>query len=226
MTQPALAIMARAPIPGQVKTRLQPHLTPQQSADLYSAFLQDTLDMAVSARACDVFLAFTPLDEEALFRGLAPASVGLFAQSEGDLGQRMCHIFQQLHEEGHSPVVIVGTDIPTLQPRHLTGALERLRDNAVCLGPSRDGGYYLIGAHDAHPCLFQGVPWGTATVLQATLERAKAAGLLPVALLDACTDVDTVEDLRRLRQELEELRQTPGARVPRRTEMRLREMRL
>ncbi|MDO8749653.1 MAG: TIGR04282 family arsenosugar biosynthesis glycosyltransferase [Dehalococcoidia bacterium] len=225
MSRPALAIMARAPIPGQVKTRLQPYLTPQQSADLYLAFLQDTLEMAVSARACDVFLAFTPIDEELLFQGLVPASVGLFAQCDGDLGQRMCRIFQQLHQEGHSPVLIVGTDIPTLQPRHLTGALERLRDNAVCLGPSRDGGYYLIGAHDVHPRLFQGVPWGTATVLQATLERAKAAGL-QVALLDACSDIDTVEDLRGLRQELEQLRQTPGAWVPRRTELRLREMRL
>ena len=222
MTRPALAVMARAPIPGQVKTRLQPYLTPQQSADLYSAFLQDTVDMAISARACDVFLAFTPPDEEALFRGLAPASVGLFAQAEGDLGQRMHHIFQRLHQEGRSPIIIVGTDIPTLQPRHLTGALEHLRDHAVCLGPSRDGGYYLIGAHDAHASLFQGVPWGTATVLRATLERAKAAGLT-TALLDACSDIDTVEDLRRLRQEIDLLRQTPGARMPRRTEAWLQE---
>ncbi|MBI4200850.1 MAG: TIGR04282 family arsenosugar biosynthesis glycosyltransferase [Chloroflexi bacterium] len=225
MSGPALAIMARAPIPGQVKTRLQPHLTPEQSADLYSAFLQDTLDMAVSARACDVFLAFTPPHEEALFRRLAPASVELFAQAEGDLGQRMCRIFEQLHEEGHSPVVIVGTDIPTLQPRHLTGALERLRDHAVCLGPSRDGGYYLIGAHDIHPCLFQRVPWGTATVLQATLERAKAAGL-PVALLDACSDIDTIEDLRRLGREVDLLRGAPGSWVPHRTELRLKEINL
>ena len=217
--------MARAPIPGQVKSRLQPHLTPQQSADLYSAFLQDILEMAVSAGACDVFLAFTPLGEEALFQRLVPASVGLFAQAEGDLGQRMCRIFQQLHQEGRSPILIVGTDIPTLQPSHLTGALERLRDHTVCLGPSRDGGYYLIGAHDAHPCLFEGVPWGTASVLRATTERAKAAGL-PVALLDTCSDIDTVEDLRRLRHELEQLRQTPGAMMPRRTEIWLREIKL
>ena len=225
MTRPALAIMARAPIPGQVKTRLHPYLTPQQSADLYSAFLWDTLDMAVAARACDVFLAYTPLHEEEAFRGLVPDSVRLFAQAEGDLGQRMCRIFQQLHQEGRSPVLIVGTDIPTLQPRHLSKALERLRDHTVCLGPSRDGGYYLIGAQVAHKCLFEEMPWGTAAVLEATMEKAKAAGL-SVALLDVCSDIDTIEDLRRLRHELEQLRQTPGAMMPRRTETWLREMRL
>ncbi len=221
MSWPALAIMARAPIPGQVKTRLQPHLTPEQSADLALAFLKDALDLAASVKAYATFLAFTPPEMEASFRQLVSSSVGLLAQGEGDLGQRMYRAFQELQDRGYSPIVVVGSDLPTLQPGHLEKAFECLRSYEVCLGPSHDGGYYLIGARSAHECLFENIPWGTPRVLQGTVERAKAAGL-SLALLEVCSDVDTVEDLRRLRLELEELNQIPGTRVPRYTEAYLK----
>lgn len=213
MSGPALVIMARAPVPGQVKTRLQPHLTPEQSADLALAFLKDALDLAASVKAYATFLAFTPPEMEALFRQLVSPSVNLLAQVEGDLGQRMCHILHQLGDKGYSPVVIVGSDLPTLQPGHLEKAIQRLHSCEVCLGPSHDGGYYLIGARSAYECLFESISWSTPRVLQGTIERAKAAGL-SLALLEVCLDVDTFEDLRRLRLELEGLKQIPGARVP------------
>ena len=225
MSGPALAIMARAPVPGQVKTRLQPHLTPEQSADLALAFLKDALELAASVRAYAPFLAFTPTDMEAFFRQLVPSSVGLLAQSEGDLGQKMYSIFQQLRDRGYSSIVVVGSDIPTLQPYHLEKTIEYLHDCEVCLGPSRDGGYYLIGAQGAHGCLFENIPWSTSSVLQNTIERAKTAGL-SLALLEVCSDVDTVDDLRRLRLELERLGQTPGAKVPRHTEACLKDISL
>lgn len=221
--QPALAVMARAPIPGQVKTRLQPRLTPEESASIYHAFVQDTLDLAASAEAYTPFLFFTPQEQELFFRRLAPSSIGLLPQSEGDLGQKMHDIFVQLGARGYSPVVLIGTDIPTLQPGQLDEALKSLDVSDVCLGPSSDGGYHLIGARMAHRSLFEGLPWSNPEVLESTLARARAAGL-SVALLDTYTDVDTVRELRWLRREIERLARTGGARVPRWTEARLRDL--
>ena len=224
-TRPALAMMARAPLPGQVKTRLQPHLSPEESASLYHAFVRDAIELAALAETYAPFLFFTPRDQEPFFKGLAPSSMGLVAQREGDLGQRMLDVFVQLGDDGYSPIVIIGTDIPTLQPGPLAGALKSLDVVDVCLGPSHDGGYYLIGARSAHRSLFEGMPWSTPQVLEATLARARAAGL-SVALLDACTDVDTIDELRWLRGEIEQLKGTKGARVPRWTEACLGGMKL
>ncbi|MBI4282492.1 MAG: TIGR04282 family arsenosugar biosynthesis glycosyltransferase [Chloroflexi bacterium] len=225
MSGPALAIMTRAPAPGQAKTRLQPFLTREQSADLALAFLRDALELVMSVKACVPFLAFTPPDMEAFFRQLVSSRVGLLDQGEGDLGQKMYSVFQQLCDRGYSSIVVVGSDIPTLQPDHLERAIECLRDNEVCLGPSRDGGYYLIGAQGAHRGLFEGVSWSTPRVLQDTMDRAKAAGL-SLALLETCSDVDTVDDLRRLRLDLERLEQMPEARVPRHTKACLKSISL
>lgn len=214
MSGPALVIMARAPVPGQVKTRLGPHLTPVQSAELYSAFLQDTVELVASLSTYTPFLAFTPPEAETFFRQSVPPSVSLLRQGDGDLGQKLYGVFLELDQRGYSPIVVVGSDHPTMQPGHLEAAMERLRHCQVCLGPSHDGGYYLIGARAVHRCLFEDIPWSTPQVLQSTIARAKAAGL-SLGLLDICPDVDTIGDLRRLRLEVQQLEQSQGARVPR-----------
>lgn len=223
MTGPALAIMARQPVPGQVKTRLCPFLTPEQCADLYSAFIKDDLALATSASSYTVFLAFTPIEAKSFFRTVAPPSVTLVAQGHGDLGQKMYRVCATLCRQGYSPVIIIGSDLPTLQPRHLQQALEALRDHDVCLGPTPDGGYYLVGQRQANQRLFDNIPWSTPLVLPTTLARAKDAGL-SLALLDSCSDVDTVEDLHRLSVDVGRLRQTPGSVIPRNTEACLRRL--
>ncbi|MBI4216628.1 MAG: TIGR04282 family arsenosugar biosynthesis glycosyltransferase [Chloroflexi bacterium] len=214
MSGPALAIMAREPVPGQVKTRLGPHLTPVQSAELYSAFLHDTVELVASLSTYTPFLAFTPPEAETFFRQSMPPSVSLLRQGDGDLGQKLYSVFRELDQRGYSPILAVGSDHPTMQPDHLEAAVERLRHCQVCLGPSHDGGYYLIGARAAHRCLFEGIPWSTPQVLQATVERAKAAGL-SLGLLEICPDVDTIGDLHRLRLEVQQLVKRQGAKVPR-----------
>lgn len=212
----ALAIMAQAPVPGNVKTRLQPHLTTQESADFYTALLLDTLEMASSIRTCVRFLVFSPPEKRDLFAKIAPPGFRLLPQSSGDLGTRMLAIFLQLGESGYSPVVVIGTDIPTLQPQHIAMAFDCLHASDLCLGPSTDGGYYLIGASQAHPSLFDGVAWGTSSVLQDTLERARASDL-SLALLEPLTDVDTIDDLVWLREEMQRLSQVSGPRIASRT---------
>jgi len=217
MRGPALAVMARAPVPGQVKTRLQPHLSPEQCSELYTALLRDAIELACSVRAYAPFLAFTPAEAERYFRRLAPMRMGLISQTGSDLGQRMQGVMERLDEEGYSPVVIVGSDLPALQPATLEQAVQSLRNADVCLGPSRDGGYYLVGGRRTCAPIFKGIPWGTARVLEVTIEKSKAAGLT-VALLGECADVDTLEDLDRLRLDIRRLRRIPGARVPVHTE--------
>lgn len=185
--------------------------------------LQDTMDLAASCDSYLPYLAFTPSNERAFFKKLAPPSFDLLPQVEGDLGQKMYDIFLQLNRRHHTPVVVIGSDIPTLQPRLLQRTLDFLAQYDVCLGPSRDGGYYLIGARETHRMLFEGLPWSTDRVFEATVARIKEAGL-SYALLDTCSDVDTVEDLHWLRDELNLLRQAEGARIPRRTEACLNEI--
>ncbi len=214
--RPALAIMARAPIPGQIKTRLQPYLTPQQCAVLYEAMMRDTIDAAVSARAYDHFVAFTPREHGAFFEKLLPPSVGLLPQIEGDLGERMYHIFLDLEYRGYNPIVIIGSDLPTLPPDRLEEALAQLTAIDVCLGPNPDGGYYLIGAKRAHRTFFEDIPWSTSTVLADTVSKITDAGLSH-SLLAPCADVDTVDDIRRLRRHIELLQQTNGPWIPHRT---------
>jgi glycosyltransferase A (GT-A) superfamily protein (DUF2064 family) len=110
-------------------------------------------------------------------------------------------------------VVLVGSDIPTLQPGTIRSALISLERSDICLGPSRDGGYYLIGANKPIGTLFPGVPWSTPRVLKVTLEKAEAASLT-VALIEELGDVDTIEDLNTLEIEIRKLPSQSGVRVP------------
>lgn len=213
MKGPALVIMARAPVPGKVKTRLQPHLTPGQCASLYLAFLRDVIALAASIPSYTLFLAFTPREESALFRDLLLPEIELIPQNTSDLGRRMHGIMSQLEARGYSPLVIAGSDLPTLQPATLELALECLQGSDLCLGPCPDGGYYLVGARHAWAPVFQGIPWSTPEVFRLTMEKARAASM-SVALLEECADVDTFDDLKRLQADIERLHYTVGARIP------------
>lgn len=214
--EPALVVMARAPAPGAVKTRLQPHLTARQCASLYLALLRDAVELAASACGYRPFLAFTPADAGPHFEGIVPQGMARFPQLEGDLGRRMHGIAARCAAAGHPATVIMGSDLPALQPETLARALEILRDNDLCFGPASDGGYYLVGMKEPLPAVFYDIPWSTQRALAVTLERAREAGL-SVALVDECADVDTFDDLARLGRDIARLRAKPGARVPRHT---------
>ena len=175
MKGPALVVMARAPVPGQVKTRLQPDLTPEQCAAVYEAFLRDTLNLAVSLSQYTCFLAFTPSEACIFFEGFTQREIILLPQTGNNLGQRMYHLMHLLENMEYSPVVLIGSDIPTLQPGILQQAIEELRTFDLCLGPSQDGGYYLVGSRHADKRIFCGIPWSTPDVLKITIRKAKEA---------------------------------------------------
>jgi hypothetical protein len=195
----ALAIFAKAPVAGQVKTRLCPPLTAEQAAKLYECFLLDTVARACSLTGVRVFLAITPGGTEPLFRALLSCPVNYLPQRGATLGEREANVFADLLQQGFSRIVIIGSDIPTLPPAHLHAAFACLEEpgNDVVMGPSDDGGYYLIGARALHPTLFQDIAWSTPTVCAETLTRARRAGL-HVAQVPSWHDVDNADDLRKL----------------------------
>jgi rSAM/selenodomain-associated transferase 1 len=199
----ALVIFAKAPIPGQVKTRLCPPLTPDEAATLHGSFVIDTLERTKSAVAkfrlpCDRYLACAPSPTLVFFKIMEERhSVRLLAQEGDDLGDRMHHVFETLFCRGYRRVVIIGTDVPTLPLDRYQQALELLNRFDVVLGPALDGGYYLIGLTTTTPELLHDIPWSTDRVLPLTKEKAAALSLT-VGELPQWRDVDTLDDLNTL----------------------------
>jgi len=200
----ALAIMAKAPRPGVVKTRLCPPLTPREAAALARGFLRDRIAQVRGLRGARPIIAYSPPSERDSFERLAP-DFALMPQAGEDLGARMRSTLATLLGAGHRAAIAIGTDTPTLPASVLQHALDLIASGEVdlVLGPAEDGGYYLIGVRADHPTLFEEVSWSTAEVLAITLRRARAAGLR-AACVSSCFDVDTPDDLTRLRAVLTE----------------------
>lgn len=198
----AVVVFAKAPRPGAVKTRLCPPLSPVAAARLYRCFLLDTLDRVQALPGITPAVAYAPRSARAFFATARPGML-LIPQGGGDLGTRMARVLERLLGRGFAAVLIIGTDSPTLPRSHLRAAVRLLgrpgADGVV--GPSEDGGYYLIGLRAPCPALFTGVSWSTSRVLAQTLARARRAGRR-LRLLPRWYDVDTVADLRRLAAEL------------------------
>lgn len=199
----ALAIFAKVPIAGQVKTRLCPPLTFEEAAALYRCFLVDTVSRARTLANVHLFLAVTPAQSAPLFRELVQVPV-LYVPQRGDsLGEREANLFTDLFQAGYARVVMMGSDIPTLPLVHLRDAFTLLANpmNDVVIGPSHDGGYYLLGARQLHPALFENITWSTSTVFAETVAQTRHAGL-SVTQVPAWYDVDTEAELRQLAIEL------------------------
>lgn len=194
--RPHLAVMAKAPQAGAVKTRLCPPLEPDEAAALAHAFLVDAIALVRTAAGAIPALAFAPPEHRAFFAALAPG-FHLVPQRGHDLGARLLHCVEDLGRAGAAAAIVIGTDSPTLPPAYLDRALARVFGVDVVLGPSADGGYYLIGLRHAWPELFQDIAWGSSAVLGETLDRARRLGLR-VELLPPWFDVDTGADLDRL----------------------------
>jgi rSAM/selenodomain-associated transferase 1 len=199
----AVAIMAKAPRPGDVKTRLCPPLSPAQAADLGRAFLLDKIAQVRALPGVTPAIAFSPENERALFERLAPGFT-LVPQRGEDLGARLHGALDELLRRGHAAALAIDSDTPTLPSEFLEQAvLGSGKDEVdVVLGPTEDGGYYLVGVREARRELFEAIPWSTAAVLTTTLARARAAGL-KAACLPSWFDVDTPADLERLRAALD-----------------------
>jgi uncharacterized protein len=199
----AVAIMAKAPRPGAVKTRLCPPLLAAEAAALYRCFLLDKIAAVQALSGVRPMVAYTPDEAQAEFAVLAP-DFALVPQRGPDLGARLHTTLASLLAAGHPGAIAVDSDTPTLPREFLQQAVDCLTGPGpdVVLGPTEDGGYYLIGVRAANRELFDDMPWSTSAVLEITLRRAAAAGLQTVCT-PAWFDVDTPDDLRRLRTVLD-----------------------
>jgi rSAM/selenodomain-associated transferase 1 len=193
--------MAKVPGAAPVKSRLHAALTEPRATELYRCFLLDRLDALAAVPGISPVVAFTPPEAAARMRALAPPGFRMIAQDGVDLTERLIRLFDRLLET-HPAALAMDSDSPTLPMAYVAEAAALAAAEAdVVVGPSDDGGYYLIGLCAPQPALFRDVSWSRADVLAVTLARARELGLR-VRLLPAWFDVDTEADLRRLRAEL------------------------
>lgn len=211
--QCALAVMAKAPRAGKVKTRLAPTVGFEGAAALNICFLRDTArNLAnVAARGLAAGLVcYTPAGDEAVFDGLLPEAFQLIVQRGDGFGERLLAAAEDILSCGFGAVCLIDSDSPTMPPQALEQAVAELSrpGDRVVLGGSEDGGYYLIGLKQAHPEPFERITWSTELVYAETVERVQAAGLELVDL-PLWYDVDNGATLAVLEQEV--LDNTPPA---------------
>lgn len=210
----AIAVMAKAPRAGAVKTRLVPPLTPEMAAALSAAFLRDmTENIALAARSAAIcgYVAYAPAGSQSLFHGMLAEHTGLVladgaavsTPGVAGFGRCLLHAAQSLSGNGHRAICLLNSDSPTLPTALLSQAADALAEagDRIVLGPAEDGGYYLLGVKTPHRHLFQDIAWSTEAVAEQTRRRARALGLAVVEL-DPWYDVDDATALRRLCREL------------------------
>src|SRR6476661_5226049 len=225
----ALAVMTKAPQPGRVKTRLVPPLTPEEAAELSKCFLRDTataISSACSRRpvgdekkmdfkpdasasqseattaACGIAV-YTPVGAESAYTNILPAEFSLLPQRGDGFGERLYFAVEDLCKCGFGSVCLIDSDSPTVPGKDFQQAVELLStiEDRVVLGPSDDGGYYLIGVKKPYRHLFEQIDWSTERVLNQTIQRATEIGI-EVKLLPTGYDVDDGAGLRRLCNEI------------------------
>jgi uncharacterized protein len=201
----ALAVMTKAPQAGKVKTRLTPPLSAEEAAALNTCFLRDTAAAIAktaengSARGIAVY---TPVGAEAAYAEILPEEFELVPQRGDAFGERLMSATEDLLRLGFGSLCLIDSDSPTVPQEAYAAAVEFLSQprDSVVLGPSDDGGYYLIGLKKLHRQLFEGIDWSTERVLEQTIQRAREIDL-PVHLLPTWYDVDDRATLERLCQE-------------------------
>lgn len=208
----ALVLMAKAPMEGQVKTRLVGALTPLEAKQLYVAFLGDTFALMEAVmeerEELSLVLCYTPEGEEEAFEEVEHEGCLMIAQRGDDLGQRLTNCFADVFNLGFDSVIAIGGDSPTLPEEMVMEAFDSLEtDDDVVVVPAEDEGYCLIGMRKLHEPIFQNIPWSTIGVMAATEAQAKQSGL-SLSVGPAWYDVDTPEELERLKQELSETKGT------------------
>ena len=196
----AVICFTRAPVPGRTKTRLMPLLSGEACAELHAAFLRDVARVCRETGAA-VYVAYTPVGGRGLLADIFPFARDLFLQEGADLGERRAAAMDRVLAMGHSPCVLIGSDLPLLTAAHLNEAFAALEGADATLGPTPDGGYYLVGLKRPCPSLFTGKRYGSGGVYGDAVAALEAAGR-SFAPAPSCADVDTPEDLRALRHAL------------------------
>ena len=203
-------VFAKNPVPNQVKTRLIPTLSPEQAATLYRAFLTDWCETLAKLSDVDLVIAYTPPEAESDLQALIGDDATYIPQIGTDLGERLTSATQWAAKQGYTKILLVGSDSPTLPISYISKALALLDSRDIVIGPSTDGGYYLIGFSAANVAVagsfvFEEISWSTADVFQQTMTRICSAKAT-VGLLPPWYDIDTAEDLAFLHAHISAMR--------------------
>lgn len=196
--------MTKVPQPGRVKTRLTPPLTADEAATLNVSFLKDTGAAISNAGAYSRGVGvYTPVGQEAAYRGILPDDFYLIVQRGDQFGERLCNAVDDLLRCGFAACCLIDSDSPTVTADAFRAAAHELLqpDERMVLGPSDDGGYYLIGMKQLHRRVFEEIDWSTEHVLSQTIDRARELGIEPV-MLPTFYDIDDRATLRRLCDDL------------------------
>jgi uncharacterized protein len=195
----ALVILTKAPKPGQSNTRLVPPLSFEEAADLAAALLIDQVNHLGKYSAAQLFICYTPSGALSWIEALLPPGASCFDQQGESLGDRMRHAVAYLFARGFQRVILIGGDLPSLPLAIVDAAMESLTNEncEVVLGPSLDGGYYLVGMSRTITEIFDGMIWSRDDVLARTIEKLDD-GKKNYKLLSSWYDIDTIADLRRL----------------------------
>lgn len=195
---PRLVIFAKAPLPGQAKTRLIPALGPKGAAHLAARMLRYTVRVALASSVAPVELCATPAPDHPAWQHALPAElrpqIAWSDQGPGDLGARLLRATARTHAQGEVPILL-GTDCPALDVAILRRAVQELAGHDALMIPSTDGGYVLLGLQRFHPALFCHISWSTPAVAMQTRERIAALGWR-LAELPTLPDIDEPDDLR------------------------------
>ena len=200
--RPVVIVMVKAPSAGFAKTRLTPPLSEVDAASLASCFVQDVINSALRI-VPNLIVAFSPRDGRALLEALLPADLRWLEQQGGDLGERLDAAITYAANLGCGPIIVIGADSPTLPDSLIETARDALatgKTDAV-LGPTVDGGYFLLGLRNRVPHLFQNIDWSTPLTYEQTASNITGLGLRLLEL-PQWYDVDTFSDLLRLREDL------------------------
>lgn len=190
--------MAKIPVAGEVKTRLQPLLSPEKCAELAAAFLRDTI-VKTQSICKNIVLAYSPVTGRSVLEKISPPETNTVEQTGANLGEKMSNAFDFVFKRNSDSVVMIGTDSPTFPVEYIEQAFDFLEDGVkAVLGKSADGGFYLLGLRRSAPQIFKRVEWSSAKVYAQI-----TANIGDFKTVPDWYDVDTPDDFTRLRDELE-----------------------
>jgi rSAM/selenodomain-associated transferase 1 len=190
-----LIIFIKAPRAGYVKTRIAKTIGAENAAAVYRALVLDLLENLSPAQNFDIQLMVWPPDGRDEIQDWLSVKYPIRVQAEGDLGEKMRNAFMNGFHQGYKKIIIIGSDLPVLTSQHISTAFQELQRVDLIVGPSTDGGYYLIGLNKPFPGLFKKISWSTSQVLHQTLNRAEKSSMT-VQLLKEMRDVDDFQDLK------------------------------
>lgn len=192
----ALILMTRVPIPGKTKTRLMEIMSGKECADLHMAFLMDLFNTFYEIKnRLDIYITYAPENSFNIIEDIMPEYIKTFPQEGEDLGDKMYNAIDYLLSIGYENVILIGSDIPDISPTDINTAFEILREKDIVLGPSYDGGYYLVGMKKPNNSIFNiSKRRGGSSVLESTIDVANNQRL-SIGLAPKYSDIDTKGDL-------------------------------